>query len=290
MEPVVALTPRILPMLLAGCCLTGCGSITAGDSARPTANQQRELASSLQDEVNGSLAALTVSTPATPAFFPVIANCPAVSSTTDSDADGIPNDATLTFQNPPCVASGFGGGSLAVTGTARIQDPSGANGTAFDLTLTNLSWAFSDSAGSNIYTAVRNGTRARIGSTSAARVTNDLTIQRLRPPIATATITVQTVDSFIAASPGTLQVGQPLPSGFARIVGSISWHRSTENWTLAVATTSPLQYDATCLTTPQRIVAGQLTLTGTVAGVPGVLTVTWSGCGTDPARHWTATP
>ena len=34
---------------------------------------------------------------------------------------------------------------------------------------------------------------------------------------------------------------------------------------------------------------GQLTLTGTVANVPGVLTVTWSGCGTDPARHWTAT-
>lgn len=285
----MAPTLRLLPIMLAVTALAACGSITAGDSSRPTANQQNELSSSLQDEVTGSLAALTISAPGTPAYFPTIANCPTVSSTTDADADGIPNDATLTFQNPPCTASGFHGGSLAVTGSVRIQDPSGANSTAFDLTLTNLAWAFTDSAGRGVYTAVRNGTRTRIGSTSAARVINDITIQRQRPPIATATLTIQTTDSFIAATPGTLQVGQPLPSGFATITGAITWHRSTENWSLAVATTSPLQFDATCLTTPQRIVAGQLTLTGTVANVPGVLTVTWSGCGTDPARHWTAT-
>lgn len=281
---------RLLPIILAGTTLVACGSITAGDSSRPTANQQNELSASLQDEVTGSLAALTVSAPATPAYFPVIANCPTASNTTDSDADGIPDDATLTFQNPPCTASGFHGGNLAVTGTVRVQDPSGANNTAFNLTLTNLAWAFTDSVGGTFYTSLRNGTRSRIGSTSAARVINDLAIQRQRPPIATATLTIQTTDSFIAATPGTLQVGLPLPSGFATITGTITWHRSTENWSLAVATTSPLQYDATCLTTPQRIVAGQITLTGTVANVPGVLTVTWSGCGTDPARHWTATP
>ncbi len=282
---------RALPIVLAGSTLLACGgSITAGDSARPTANQQNELSSSLQDEVTGSLAAVTVSAPGTPAFFPVIANCPTVSSTADNDGDGIPDDATLTFQNPPCAATGFGGGSLAVTGAVRIQDPSGANNTAFDLTLTDLTWAFTDSAGTARYTSVRNGTRSRIGSTSAARVTNAITIQRLRPPIAAATLNVATTDSFIAATPGALLVGQPLPSGFVVITGSITWHRSTENWTLAVATTSPLQYDATCLTTPQRIAGGQITLTGTVANVPGVLTITWSGCGTDPARHWTATP
>jgi hypothetical protein len=286
----VTSTLRLLPFLLAGTALVACGAITSGDSARPTANQQNELSASLQDEVSGSLAALTVSAPGTPAFFPVIANCPTVSNTTDSDADGIPDDATLTFQNPPCTASGFHGGNLAVTGSVRVQDPSGANSTAYNLTLTNLAWAFTDSAGGTFYTALRNGTRTRIGSTSAARVVNDLTIQRQRPPIANATLTVQTTDSFIAATPGTLQVGQPLPSGFATITGTLTWHRSTENWSLAVATTSPLQYDATCLTTPQRIVAGQITLTGTVANVPGVLTVTWSGCGTDPARHWIAAP
>jgi hypothetical protein len=290
LERFVALTLRALPIVLAGSTLVACGSITSGDSARPTANQQNELSASLQDELTGSLAALTVSAPGTPAFFPVIVNCPTVSSTADTDGDGIPDDATLTFQNPPCTASGFRGGSLAVTGAVRIQDPSGANNTAFDLTLSGLTWAFTDSVGATVYTSVRNGTRSRIGSTSAARLSSALTIQRLRPPIAAATLTVAMADSFIAATPGTLQIGQPLPSGFMVVTGSISWHRSTENWTLTVATTSPLQYDATCLTTPQRIAAGQIILVGTVAGVPGVLTITWSGCGTDPARHWTATP
>jgi len=286
----VALILRLFPIVLAGSALVACGSITAGDSARPTANQQNELSSSVQDELTASLAALTVRAPGTPAFFPAMANCPTVSSTADGDGDGIFDDATLTFQNPPCTASGFRGGSLGVTGTVRIQDPNGANNTGFNLTLAGLTWAYTDSTGAPTFTSVRDGTRSRIGSTSAARLTSAITIQRLRPRIATATLTVQTTDSFVAATPGTLLVGQPLPSGFMVVTGSIGWHRSTENWTLAVATTSPLQYDATCLTTPQRIAAGQITLTGTVANVPGVLTVTWSGCGTDPARHWTATP
>ncbi|MEO8140902.1 MAG: hypothetical protein ABI742_14710 [Gemmatimonadota bacterium] len=285
----MAFVLRAVPIVFAGCALLACGSITAaGSGGRPTTSQQNELSSSVQDEVAASLAALTVSAPGTPAFFPVIAGCPTQSSTTDADGDGIPNDATLTYSNPPCTATGFRGGSLGVTGALRIQDPSAGNSTSFDLTLTDLAWGFADSLGAAVYTSIRNGTRVRLGSTSAAKITNTLTTQRQRPTISTATLTIATVDSFIASTPGALLVGQPLPSGLFAVKGSLSWHRSTENWNLVVATTVALQYDATCLTTAQRIKAGQITLTGTVANVPGVLAITWSACGTDPARQWIA--
>ena len=289
MERAVAFVLRAIPIVFAGSALLACGSITAvGSDGRPTASQQNELSSSVQDEVAASLAALTVSAPGTPAFFPVIAGCPTTSGSADTDGDGIPDDAMLTFQNPPCTATGFRGGSLGVSGSLRIQDPSGGNSTAFNLTLTNLTWAFTDSVGTAVYTSIRNGTRARLGSTSAAKITNAMTTQRQRPAIATATLSLATVDSFVASAPGTLLVGQPLPSGLFAVTGSLNWHRSTENWSLVVATTAALQYDATCLTTAQRIKAGQITLTGTVANVPGVLVITWSACGTDPARHWIA--
>lgn len=285
----MAFVLRAIPIVFAGSALLACGSVTAvGSGGRPTTSQQNELSSSMQDEVAASLAALTVGAPGTPAFFPVIAGCPTTSGSADTDGDGIPDDATLTFQNPPCTATGFRGGSLGVTGSIQIQDPSGANGTAFNLTMTNLAWGFTDSLGAAVYTSIRDGTRTRLGSTSAAKITNATTTQRQRPAISTATLTIATVDSFVANTPGTLLVGQPLPSGLFAVKGSVTWHRSTENWNLVVATTVALQYDASCLTTAQRIKAGQITLTGTVANVPGVLTITWSACGTDPARQWIA--
>ncbi len=286
----MSIATRVLPLFVAGSALLACGSITGGTTGPgPTASQASELALSLQDEVEAALPSLTISTPGMPHGFPVIAGCPAVGSTTDSDADGIPDDQLRTFLDPPCTLDGYRGGTLGLTGTVRIQDPSGANNTAFNLTLTDLTWTFTDSAATRTYTEIRNGTRNRLGSTSAASIATDLVTQRQRPNRATATVTLLTTTNF-QANTGAIVLGQPLPSGQVSVAGSLAWHRSTENWNLTLATEVPLQYDATCTTTPQRIRAGIVTLRGTVNSGPGVLTLTWSACGTEPARQWTATP
>jgi hypothetical protein len=74
------------------------------------------------------------------------------------------------------------------------------------------------------------------------------------------------------------------------ITGTLHWQRSTENWDLAIATPTPLAFNTTCTTTPQRIDAGVLTLTGTISGAAGVLSLTFTGCGVDPTRTWAASP
>lgn len=280
-------TPRALPaLLLAG--LAACGNVsgTVGTSG-PTLSQQLELRLTVEDEVESATSALTLAHPGVPPAFGAPAGCPAASSTADGDGDGIPDDATYTYLNPPCSVTGLGGGDYAVTGTLRVQDPSGANSTAFNLTLTDLAWSFTDSAGTLTYTATRNGTRTRLGSANAASLAVDMEIVRERPNRVAATVNLVTTTSFTASVPGTVQADQPLPDGTLTIAGTLDWQRSSEQWSLAVATPVPLNYDADCTTTPQRIKAGKLTLSGTVRGELGVLTLTWSACGAPPSRSWT---
>jgi hypothetical protein len=284
----VSIASRLLPTLLAGSALLACGTLTGGTSGPgPTSSQASELALSMQDEVENALPMLTLGAPGRPHGFPVIAGCPAPGSTTDGDGDGIPNNETLTFLDPPCTEPGYRGGTIGLTGTVTIQDTS-ANSTSYNLTLADLTWSYVDSGATRSYTEVRNGTRIRAANGNAASIATTLVTQRQRPPLATATVTLTTTTSFNGATAPV--VGQPLPSGSLTVAGTLVWHRSTEDWNLAIATPVPLQYDATCTTTPQRIKSGRVTLTGTVNSGAGVLTITWNSCGTEPARQWTATP
>jgi len=281
--------PRSSPALLAALLLLlpGCGSIGGVGGGGPTASQLLELGLTSEDELEGLAAGLTVAGPGTPPSVMGPAGCPDSSAASDTDGDGIPNDLTLTFTDPPCSIGGVRGGTLAVTGSLRIQDLSGSTTTGFALTYADLAWTLTDSAGgTRSYTATRNGTRTRVGTTSSATLTTQMTIVQARPSRINATVTHAAQAVFTAASPGTLVAGQPLPSGTLSTAGTMTWHRSTENWTLVVETPTPLQYDASCATTPQRFKAGQVALSGTVAGSNGTLLLTWSACGVDPGRQW----
>jgi hypothetical protein len=197
------------------------------------------------------------------------------------------DNATFTFAVPPCKIDGFNHGTMKLTGEIGIQDPNFSNSTSYDLTLTDMAWVFTDSAGVLDYTATRNGTRSRLGSSDAASDHGVATTERRRPQIsAVATIGLDLDWGFTAADPGSLQLDQPLPDGSLSVSGSLHWHRSTENWDLTVTTVQPLVYDAGCATTPHRISAGQVNLAGTVAGQPGTLVLEWSACGEEPSPIW----
>ncbi len=285
------LIPVSVLAVLAACTadITDNGGGGGGGGGTPTTNRYTELANSLEDAAESEVAMLTIGMPGLPLSFPAIANCPGVSSIADADADGVPDDATYTYTNPPCTTSGFLGGTIGVTGTVRVQDSSQANSGRFTVTLNNLTWAFTDTAGVLSYTAVRKGKRSRSGTDSAVTLVVTDTVQRTRPQItAIATISKELTWTFVADTPGDIVTNQPLPKGTVTVGGTWHWRRSTEDWSLTVATVTPLVYDPTCTTTAQRFTAGRVTLTGTIAGTPGTLRIDWSQCGVLPTRTFIA--
>lgn len=281
----------LLAALLVACDakLTDNGGGGGGGGNTPPTNRFTELANSLEDAAESEIATLTIGAPGAPLSFPAIAGCPSVSNTTDADIDGIPDDATFTYSNPPCTTTGFFGGTLAVTGTVRVQDSSQVSDSAYALTLTNLTWQFTDTAGVLSYTSVRNGKRSRAGNEDAVTLAVTDTVKRARPQItAIATIAKDLVWTFVADNPGDINVGQPLPDGTVTVAGSWHWKRSTEDWSLTLATPIPLVYDASCTTTAQRFTAGRVTMTGAIANVPGTLVIDWNECGKLPTRTFVA--
>jgi hypothetical protein len=288
-RPVSRSSPWIL--LTAAAAVAGCtasvGESGGGGGIIPAVNRFTELANSLEDAAESELPTLTLTTPGLPPSFPATAGCPLVSNVTDADGDGILDNATYSFTDPPCSA-GFGGGTWAVTGLVGVQDSSLTGSDGYTLTLTDLALQFTDTGGTLTYTATRNGTRSRGGDASTVTLAVTDTVKRARPQItAVATIAKDLVWTFTAATAGTITVDQELPSGTVTVDGTLHWRRSTEDWTLTVATVTPLEYDATCTTTPRRIKSGTVTMTGEIGGVAGVLTIDWNGCDSLPTRVWT---
>ncbi|HXI21679.1 MAG TPA: hypothetical protein VNH46_11360, partial [Gemmatimonadales bacterium] len=147
-----------------------------------------------------------------------------------------------------------------------------------------------DPSGTESYRAVRNGSLVRQGDATTATIQATLATVRSRPGVVDANIDLTAEWTFTAATPGALAAVGPLPAGTLALTGTLHWRRSTEDWSLTVATPTPLVYTAPCATMAQPVSAGQVTLTGTVAGQIGTLLIAWQGCGTEPARVWIPGP
>jgi hypothetical protein len=243
----------------------------------------------MEDEAEAVVAAFTLTAPGVPPTF-VSAGCPVASASGDTDGDGIPDDQTLTFTDPPCSVAGFRGGTFAVTGTVRVQDSTASDTVSYRLTLTDLAWTATDPATTRSFTATRNGTRSRTETDTSGMLTSSMTLVRQRPNRANTTIDFSGTTEFVPDTAGTLRLGQPLPPGRLTIEGSFHWLRSTEDWTITVTTPLPLTFDPTCAGTPQQITGGKLALAGTINGADGTLTLTFTACGVDPSRTWTEAP
>jgi hypothetical protein len=185
----------------------------------------------------------------------------------------------------------FRGGTFAITGSLKIQDTAATDTTSYRLTYTNLLWSATDTAGgSRTYTASRNGTRSRTATDSSVTLKSTMAILRTRPNLANTQISMTTSALFVVDTLDSLRVFGPLHAGKLKLNGAMTWQRSTENWTPTIATPSPLVYDPTCDTVPQRFSSGQVTLTGSIANANGTLSLTFTSCGKDPTATWTPSP
>jgi hypothetical protein len=209
------------------------------------------------------------------------AECAALSDTTDSDADGVPNDLTISFSSPACTTM-TDSATVILSGSVRVSDPGQDPG--FDIAYSNVRLRVVAATSTDFAEARLNGTQGIGATTTSATLNENLTLAIvLRHGAQTANITMQ--DSwnatFQAAQGQTYDVNAPLPDGTLSLTGNTNWAFNARNFAFGLSTTSPLVYDAQCGLEPP-FTAGELR--ALVVGNRGgaFVRVVFPGCGVQP--------
>jgi hypothetical protein len=260
----------------------------AGSLTTPGAGNELtgDVGATIRDEVETTVSALTLSTSLTPigTSRTPASSAPCVVSSTpaDNDGDGVPDDATYVLTAPPCQFEGWRGGTLDLVGQLRLQDPAPTDaGFGYDATLTVLRTRYTNATKDAIYDVERNGTRTLSGSVAGLLLTSDLVLKRTFVGKPDANITEQWTVNYVPATP--LQINGPVNSGTLDISGTLNWSRGDEQLSLVITTPTPLEYEASCTDTVQRIRNGELHAAGDFGdNMVGFVRVRWNGCGQDP--------
>jgi hypothetical protein len=207
---------------------------------------------------------LTLAPPASPP-----GNCPSASNLTDTDADGVPDNAVWTFTSADCTQTDVDGNRTVVTGSVAVSDPGLTAG--YDLGLNAVTMQYYESgATSPLLQLVMDGDWSLRGTSNAITAGQNyayaLTVQGER-----VTLANDLAVAFTAASGSNISWGVPLPNGTIAIDGAWRVSSSRESHALTLTTITPLSYDDAC----GGIVAGVLDAHGT----GGTVRVTWSDCG-----------
>jgi hypothetical protein len=259
--------------------LAGCGDSNDPSPTGPSDEQSSAIGTFTRDEVEAALEGMSLPTTLTPfgtgqPSTPCVTGSPA----TDTDGDGVPNDATYGFTAPPCRFD-YRGGTLDLVGQLRVQDPSPTNGFGYDGTIVALRNTFSGDGASG-YSITRNGTRSLSGSVDALQLVTDLQISRTFAGQQDAHVEEQWTVSYTPETP--LQINQPLHSGTLDLSGTLDWSRGLEHFTLTITTPTQLHFNADCSDSPQPIDAGELRAAGEFDAVTGYVRLRWSECGREP--------
>lgn len=263
--------------------VSGCSDSTTPSGTVIPAAEVSDIGAAVGDEVEQSVSAL-LSPAAQGTVSPTApAGCATVDDETDTDGDQTPDAATYTFALPACSFTGFRGGTLEITGTIVLSDPTpqGADFAA-TATLNDLAFVFTSPNSTHTYSAVRNGTRTLTGDASSASLSNAITVVRSVPGRPDATVVHNLLLTFTAAEPLSLAVGQPLPDGTFTKTGTFTWSRGAVSRTFTVTTVEPLVWDASC-TTERKIASGEIRAT---LADGGYIRTVWSACGEDPERSF----
>jgi hypothetical protein len=276
---------RHIALALSASAAAGCSD--AGLTTPGVANELTgDVGVTIRDEVEAAVNGLTLSTSVTPIgtsmTAPATGPCVVSSTPTDSDGDGVPDDATYVMTAPPCRFDGWRGGTLELVGQLRIQDPAPASaGFGYDETISDLRARYTNAAKDAIYDVTRNGRRTLSGSTTGLLFTSDIQLRRIFVGKSDAVVGQQWTMSYTPSVP--LQINGPVNSGTLDISGTMTWKRANEDLELIVTTPVPLEYDANCTDTVQRIRNGELRAAGTFGDMDGFVRIRWFDCGKDPS-------
>lgn len=258
--------------------LSACSDSTAPSGTIIPAAEVSQIGAAAGDEAEQAVGAITTPTAAGP-VSPTAPGCATVDDETDTDGDFAPDAATYTFALPACSFTGFRGGTLEITGTILLSDPTPS---AFDLaitaTLTDFQFKYTSPNALLTYTATRNGTRTLTGNAAGASLSNQITVVRSVPDLPEATVVHNLLLVFTPAAGESLQFGQPLPNGTFTKSGTFTWSRGAVSRTFTVTTVAPLVWDASC-TTDRKIASGEIHAT---LANGGYISTVWTACGVNP--------
>ena len=108
--------------------------------------------------------------------------CAEVTAPETPTATARPTPRPSRFALPACSFTGFRGGTLEITGTIVISDPTPeVPDFAYQATLDDLTWRLTSPNQRLSYTAVRNGTRVLTGNAAGLALSNNITVDRTYP-------------------------------------------------------------------------------------------------------------
>lgn len=198
----------------------------------------------------------------------------------DSDGDGVPANATITFDLAACTVP-TDSGTVSLSGSIRLSDP--GPGIGYNLAYTNLQVRFDQG---NDYGLIRlNGTQAASATHTTANLIENLTVvvQYSQAGVSGSGSITQGWDVGFATAAGDsiFDFDGLLPSGSFTITGSTAWVFGSDSFSFSVGTVTPLFFDATCQAA-QAFTSGQLRarVDGNQGGA--YISILYSECGLDP--------
>lgn len=293
------LSASVAAVLVAG--LAACGSDSTGPEAQLTEEEVASIGSAVAQEMMLGADLMTVGginsqgiTVARienqPGVFlsrvaPMSAlgiGCPEYSEDppTDTDADGVPDDLTLTFALPACRIGDVDEAGIEITGSIGVQDPTpNEAGLDFQATATGFKFALYDSTHTQLFA------RTHTGSWSGAETENGFTAQHSlssvvevqgRPNVYIANSWSGT---FVPAAGHSVDMAEPLPPGELTVAGQLTMDNGTNHYAITLVTAQPLQVDRVCANDGGLFKGGEVHATFTGSGPRGYVRIVWTGCG-----------
>ncbi len=289
-------TLSVLVLLLAAC--SGDSTTDPNGSAPLTQAEAQAVGEEMQGEIEGITSGsalinfLAPDFPTAPAarralggsvaFASPPAGCPTFSEfpPTDLDADGIPDNLTVTFDSLVCVFTHPSGQARKVlSGSVTISDPSQVD--------PGLRVVFADLLHRTtiqdtiFFQRQADGVWQLVASAAGFSATDSTTVSHESSRHGAAVLAKRWQVDFTAAQGETYIPHLPLPSGDFEIDGSTTRTRGSDSKSFVVTTAVPLHHDATC-DAELRIVSGELDIVHTDPRGTASVNIVFNACGVEP--------
>ena len=206
---------------------------------------------------------------------------------TDADADGVPDDLTITYTGPDCTwTNSSGTASFTKSGTIHIVDLSQTARKAVRFEFGALKTEFTFDG--NSFSRQLDGVTQLLADATGFSAGDTTTVHRESSRSGISDMSKRWAVTFTADAGQTFSHNSDLPSGDLTIEGTTSRTRNGTTKTFEVATPTPLHFDSSC-SADDRIVSGELDVTYTTTTGTTTVMVVWNGCGVDPTVTTTTT-
>ncbi len=198
------------------------------------------------------------------------------SPVTNSDGDPVPDSVRVDFSGCTFSRDGY---TVALSGSIDLVDPTPTvTDRAFRTRSNDFTRTVTNSTAGTTRSVVENGVRSIVGTPDQIQLADTMETDYTFATKATASHVRKWLATFTADQAGSIQIGSPLPSGNLSVSGSSTWTSGTNNYLLAVTTSVPLHYNASCSVEP-RFDSGALTIAVTKGTASTTVTIQFTACG-----------